>query len=81
IKVRVWLPHRSAEEYLNNCLSVIDQQERSYDDTIKSINTLKSDLDNARQHPCMMQIEHELAHSMKFIEQENAADAKSRAVD
>ncbi|MCK4619810.1 MAG: DUF4935 domain-containing protein, partial [Desulfobacterales bacterium] len=55
IKVRVWLPHRSAEEYLNNRLSVIDQQERSYDDTIKSINTLKSDLDNARQHPFVSQ--------------------------
>ncbi|WP_339134730.1 MAG: PIN-like domain-containing protein [Candidatus Electrothrix sp. GW3-4] len=51
IKDRVWLPHRAAEEYLNNRLSVIDQQERSYDSTIKSIESLKSDLDNARQHP------------------------------
>jgi len=51
IKDRVWLPHRAAEEYLNNRLSVIDQQEQSYDSTIKSINNLKSDLDNARQHP------------------------------
>jgi len=51
IKTRVWLPHRAAEEYLNNRLSVIDQQEQSYDSTIKSINSLKSDLDNARQHP------------------------------
>lgn len=51
IKDRVWLPHRAAEEYLNNRLSVIDQQEQSYDSTIKSINSLKSDLDNARQHP------------------------------
>jgi hypothetical protein len=51
IKDRVWLPHRAAEEYLNNRLSVIDQQEQSYDSTIKSINSLKSDLNNARQHP------------------------------
>lgn len=51
IKDRVWLPHRAAEEYLSNRLSVIDQQEQSYDSTIKSINNLKSDLDNARQHP------------------------------
>ncbi len=51
IKDRVWLPHRAAEEYLSNRLSVIDQQEQSYDSTIKSINSLKSDLDNARQHP------------------------------
>ena len=51
IKGRIWLPHRAAEEYLNNRLSVIDQQECSYDNTIKLITTLKRDLDNARQHP------------------------------
>lgn len=51
IKNRVWLPHRAAEEYFNNRLSVIDQQEKSYDDTTKSINSLRSDLENARQHP------------------------------
>ena len=34
-----------------NRLSVIDQQEKSYDDTTKSIASLKSDLENARQHP------------------------------
>ncbi|CAH9067542.1 hypothetical protein PSECIP111854_04134 [Pseudoalteromonas sp. CIP111854] len=55
IQGRVWLPHRAAEEYLNNRLSVIDQQERSYDDTIKSINSLRSDLYNARQHPFVSQ--------------------------
>jgi len=51
IKDRAWLPHRAAEEYLNNRLSVIDQQEKSYDDTVKSIELLKRDLENARQHP------------------------------
>ena len=51
LKERAWLPHRAAEEYLNNRLSVIDQQERSYDETTKSISTLKTDLENARQHP------------------------------
>lgn len=51
IKDRAWLPHRAAEEYLNNRLSVIDQQEKSYDDTVKSIDALKRDLENARQHP------------------------------
>lgn len=51
IKDRAWLPHRAAEEYLNNRLSVIDQQERSYDDTVKSIESLQRDLENARQHP------------------------------
>ncbi len=51
IKDRAWIPHRAAEEYLNNRLSVIEQQERSYDETKKSIESLKSDLENARQHP------------------------------
>jgi len=51
IKNRVWLPHRAADEYFNNRLSVIDQQEKSYDDTTKLITSLKSDLENARQHP------------------------------
>ncbi|AFY29071.1 PIN-like domain-containing protein [Cyanobium gracile] len=51
IKYRAWLPYRAAEEYFNNRLSVIDQQERSYEDTTKSINSLRSDLENARQHP------------------------------
>lgn len=51
VKDRAWLPHRAAEEYLDNRLSVIDQQERSYDDTVKSIESLKRDLENSRQHP------------------------------
>lgn len=51
IKDRAWLPHRAAEEYLNNRLSVIDQQERAYDDTVKAIESLKQDLENSRQHP------------------------------
>ncbi|GGF57476.1 hypothetical protein GCM10011338_07160 [Alteromonas lipolytica] len=51
IRDRAWLPHRAAEEYLNNRLSVIDQQEKSYDDTEKSIESLKRDLENSRQHP------------------------------
>lgn len=55
IRDRVWLPHRAAEEYLNNRLSVIDQQERSYEDTIKAISSLRNDLDNARQHPFVSQ--------------------------
>ena len=48
---RLWIPHRAVEEYLNNRLTVIDQQEKSYEDTVKTIDSLKDDLDNARQHP------------------------------
>lgn len=55
IKDRGWLPHRAAEEYLNNRLSVIDQQEKSYDDTIKAIEIFKRDLENTRQHPFVSQ--------------------------
>lgn len=51
LKDRAWLPHRAAEEYLSNRLTVIDQQEKSYDDTVKLIESLQQDLDNARQHP------------------------------
>lgn len=51
IKDRVWLPNRSAEEYFNNRLSVIDKQEKSYDETTKAIKSLESGLQNARQHP------------------------------
>lgn len=51
LKDRAWLPHRAAEEYLSNRLTVIDQQEKSYDDTVKLIESLQRDLDNARQHP------------------------------
>jgi hypothetical protein len=51
VKTRVWLPHRAAEEYLDNRLKVIGQQEKSYDEAIKSVTSLKSNLGNARQHP------------------------------
>lgn len=51
IKDRVWIPHRAAEEYLNNRLSVIDQQEKSYDETKTSIESLRRNLENSRQHP------------------------------
>ncbi|MDY6885629.1 MAG: PIN-like domain-containing protein, partial [Pseudomonadota bacterium] len=56
IQASAWLPHRAADEYLNNRLSVIDQQEKSYDDTVKSIDLLKQDLENARQHPFVSKI-------------------------
>ncbi len=51
IKDRAWLPHRAAEEYLTNRLTVIGQQEKSYMGMVKSIESLKRDLENVRQHP------------------------------
>ena len=51
ISDRVWLPHRAAEEYFDNRLSVIGQQEKAYDETVKTIEALERNLENARQHP------------------------------
>ncbi len=50
-KHRIWIPYQVAEEYLRNRVTVIIQQEKSYDDTINAINSLEKKLDNARQHP------------------------------
>jgi len=47
----LWIPHRAAEEYLLNRESVISEQEKSYVDTIKTLGTLKSDLEHNRKHP------------------------------
>lgn len=51
MKERLWLPHRAAQEYFNNRLGVISQQEKAYEEAIKTLNTLQSDLSNTRQHP------------------------------
>lgn len=51
IKARLWLPHRAAEEYFENRLFVIAQQEKAYDETVKTIQNLQNDLKNSRQHP------------------------------
>ncbi|MDO6786044.1 PIN domain-containing protein [Cobetia marina] len=51
IKERSWLPNRVVEEYLNNRLSTIAQQEKAYNTMLNSINSLKQELDNSRQHP------------------------------
>ena len=51
VRDRIWLPHRAAEEFFANRLSVIGQQEKAYDDTIRTIDALNQDLANARQHP------------------------------
>lgn len=51
IKERLWLPHRAAQEYFNNRLPVIAQQEKAYDETIKTLKNVQNDLQNVRQHP------------------------------
>jgi PIN domain-containing protein len=51
IKERLWLPHRAAEEFFANRLTVIGQQEKAYDETVQTIEALQQNLGNARQHP------------------------------
>lgn len=51
IKERSWLPNRVVEEYLNNRLTTIAQQEKAYNTMLTNISSLKKELDNNRQHP------------------------------
>lgn len=51
IEDRLWLPHQAAQEYFENRLQVIAQQEKAYDETTKAIEELQNDLKNTRQHP------------------------------
>jgi hypothetical protein len=51
IKDRLWLPYRAAQEYFNNRLVVISQQEKAYEEAIGTLQRLQIDLSNARQHP------------------------------
>jgi PIN like domain len=51
IEDRLWLPHQAAQEYFDNRLQVISQQEKAYEETSKAIEDLQGDLRNARQHP------------------------------
>lgn len=74
---RLWLPHRAAEEYFTNRLTVIGQQEKAYEDTVKAIEDLEQNLENARQHPFVADatmrkvknvfeiLKHELSESQK----------------
>ncbi len=51
IKGRLWLPHRAAEEYFENRLTVISQQEKAYDDTLKTLQNVQENFKKTRQHP------------------------------
>lgn len=51
LKERLWLPHRAAEEYFDNRLTVIAQQENAYEEALKTIRGLEERLSNTREHP------------------------------
>lgn len=48
---RLWLPHRAAQEFFRNRLSVIGQQERTYEEAAKALDQIEKDFKNKRQHP------------------------------
>ena len=51
IKGRIWIPHQSAQEFFNNRIGVISQQEKSYEETISSLEEIEKGFHNSRQHP------------------------------
>ena len=51
LKKRIWIPHQSAQEFFNNRLGVISQQEKSYEETISSLKSIEKEFHNSRQHP------------------------------
>lgn len=51
IKDRVWITHQSAQEFFDNRLNVINQQEKAYEDAISAIKSIESEFKNSRQHP------------------------------
>lgn len=48
---RIWIPYRVADEYLENRLNIIYEQQEEYEKAIADINKLKGKLENSRQHP------------------------------
>ena len=55
IKDRVWIPHQSAQEFFDNRLNVISQQEKAYEDAIVALNSIETEFKNSRQHPFIEQ--------------------------
>lgn len=51
LQERIWIPYRVADEYLENRLNVIYEQQEEYEKAITEINKLKGKLENSRQHP------------------------------
>ncbi len=48
---RIWIPNQSAQEFFENRLNVISQQEKSYEETISALNNLEGEFKSSRQHP------------------------------
>lgn len=51
IKERIWITHQSAQEFFENRLNVINQQEKSYKDAISTLHSIETEFKKTRQHP------------------------------
>jgi hypothetical protein len=51
IKDRIWLPFQVTKEYHSNLNTVISDQIRKYESTIKSLTEFKKQMDEKRNHP------------------------------
>jgi hypothetical protein len=75
---RLWLPHRAAEEFFRNRISVIAQQARAYDETVQRIESLQKALENKRQHPFISpRLLQKLVKDFKEADAELRANAKA----
>jgi hypothetical protein len=86
LKDRLWLPHRAAQEYFANRLIVMAQQEKAYDETLKTIQALQADLSNARQHPfvsdkLMQKLTHTLGEVVRELTSTKAAYTNRTSAD
>ncbi|WP_438301905.1 PIN-like domain-containing protein [Pseudomonas sp. NMS19W] len=51
LQERLWIPNQVAQEYLENRLSVIADQVKTYDDSIKKVENIKKGLENQNIPP------------------------------
>ncbi|GIU51486.1 PIN-like domain-containing protein [Shewanella sp. KT0246] len=80
IKDRIWVSHQATFEYFENRLNVINEQEVSYDETIKDMNELRNKFENNRQHPFVTtMLSTQLKELFKEIEQELIESKKTHS--
>lgn len=51
VKERIWIPHQSAQEFFDNRLNVINQQEKAYEEATSNLKSIEDEFKNSRQHP------------------------------
>ena len=77
IKSRTWLTNQAVQEYFNNRLIVISEQEKAYSDLKESIaKNIEDPLNNQRKHPY---VGHELLEEFKLISNKLKTELDSRS--